>query len=302
MPEKLDRKVKMALDETRLLVLGIQVLLGFQFQAFFQTGFPQLASASKTICAGGLALQTLALGLLIIPSMEHRLVEAGTSSKRLICATSYYATAGLIPFSLNLGLAGYVVIEAHFGWFTGIACALALWLASAFAWFGLEMFYREEAPMPDTEGMTPLSTKVEQVLTEARVIMPGAQALLGFQFVAMLTNAFDELPEASKIVHAIALGLVATNVILLMTPAALHRLSFEGADSEDFVRAASALVISAPLFLAAGISAESYVVLGKVTDSKLAAVGYAAASFLVLMALWYVFPLIIRRTSYGHKP
>jgi uncharacterized protein involved in response to NO len=118
----------------------------------------------------------------------------------------------------------------------------------------------------------------------------------------MLTNAFDELPEASKIVHAIALGLVATNVILLMTPAALHRLSFEGADSEDFVRAASALVISAPLFLAAGISAESYVVLGKVTDSKLAAVGYAAASFLVLMALWYVFPLIIRRTSYGHKP
>ena len=292
----------MALDETRLLVLGIQVLLGFQFQAFFQTGFPQLASASKAICAGGLALQILALGLLIIPSMEHRLVEAGTSSKRLIRATSYYATAGLIPFSLSLGLAGYVVIEAHFGWFTGIATGLALWLASAFAWFGLEMFHRENAPMPDTRGITSLSTKVEQVLTEARVIIPGAQALLGFQFVAMLTNAFDELPEASKIVHAIALGLVATNVIMLMTPAALHRLSFDGADSEGFVRAASALVIAAPLFLAAGISAESYVVLGKVTDSKIAAAGYAAASFLVLMALWYVFPLIIRRTSYGHKP
>jgi len=41
MAGKLDRKVKMALDETRLLVLGIQVLLGFQFQAFFQTGFPR---------------------------------------------------------------------------------------------------------------------------------------------------------------------------------------------------------------------------------------------------------------------
>jgi hypothetical protein len=61
-------------------------------------------------------------------------------------------------------------------------------------------------------------------------------------------------------------------------------------------------VTSAPLFLAAGISAESYVVLGKVTDSKIAAAGYAAASFLVLMIFWYVLPLIIRITSYGHKP
>jgi hypothetical protein len=206
MAGKLDRKVKMALDETRLLVLGIHVLLGFQFQAFFQTGFPQLASASKAICAGGLTLQILALGLLIIPSMEHRLVEAGTSSKRLIRATSYYATAGLIPFSLSLGLAGYVVIEAHFGWFTGIATGLALWLASTFAWFGLEMFHRENAPMPDTRGITSLSTKVEQVLTEARVIIPGAQALLGFQFVAMLTSGFNEMPQGTKIVHTIALG------------------------------------------------------------------------------------------------
>jgi len=302
MAGKLDRKVKMALDETRLLVLGIQVLLGFQFQAFFQTGFPQLASASKAICAGGLTLQILALGLLIIPSMEHRLVEVGTSSKRLIRATSYYATAGLIPFSLSLGLAGYVVIEAHFGWFTGIATGLALWLASAFAWFGLEMFHRENAPMPDTRGITSLSTKVEQVLTEARVIIPGAQALLGFQFVAMLTSGFNEMPQGTKIVHTIALGLVAVNIILLMTPAALHRLSYDGADSAGFLRTASAIVTSAPLFLAAGISAESYVVLGKVTDSKIAAAGYAAASFLVLMIFWYVLPLIIRRTSYGHKP
>ena len=301
MSEELDRKVKMALDETRLLVLGIQVLLGFQFQAFFQNGFPQLASASKNICAVGLALQTLALGLLIIPTMEHRMVEAGVSSKRLVRATSYYATAGLIPFSFNLGLAGYVVIEAHFGWFSGVVCGLALWIASASAWFGLEMFHREKPPMPDSKGTTPLSTKVEQVLTEARVIIPGAQALFGFQFVAMLTNAFDELPESSKIVHAIALGLVATNVILLMTPAALHRLSFDGADSEDFLRAASALVTTAPLFLAAGISAESYVVLGKITDSKIAAAGYAAASFLVLLAFWYALPLIIRRIRCGGK-
>lgn len=296
MPDKLDRKVKTALDETRLLVLGIQVLLGFQFQAFFQNGFSQLALHAKALCATGLVLQTLSLGLLIIPSMEHRLVERGSSSKRLVRTASFYTTAGLVPFSLSLGLAGYVVIERHFGTASGISSGVGLALASGFAWFGLEMFHREKAAMPDA-SVTPLTTKVEQVLTEARVIIPGAQALLGFQFIAMLTTGFDELAQASKIVHAIALGLVAINVILLMTPAALHRLSFDGADSENFLRAASALVIVAPAFLAAGIAAESYVVLGKLTDSKIEPAAYAAASFAVLIFFWYAIPLIVRLTS-----
>lgn len=142
-----------------------------------------------------------------------------------------------------------------------------------------------------------LSTKVEQVLTEARVIIPGAQALFGFQFIAMLTTAFDELPHLSKTVHAIALGLVAMNVILLMTPAALHRLAFGGADCASFLRVASALVVAAPFFLAAGLAAESYVILRKLTDSDMVAVTYAAASFAVLIGFWYALPMLLARAG-----
>jgi hypothetical protein len=303
MSEGLDRKVKTALDETRLLILGIQVMLGFQFQAFFQSGFAEFSSASKSFCAAGLALQTLALGLLIVPSMEHRLVEIGSSSKRLVRVASFYITTGLIPFSLSLGLAGYVVIERHFGIAAGITCGAALTLIAALAWFGPEMVHRQKNVMPDTSRAgTSLATKVEQVLTEARVIIPGAQALFGFQFIAMLTAGFDRLPQAAKIVHAIALGLVAINVVLLMTPAALHRLCFNGEDSEQFLRAVSALVVAAPLFLAAGLSAESYVVLGKVTDNEVAAAGYAAVSFALLVGFWYAVPLIARWTSAARRP
>jgi hypothetical protein len=35
MSEKVDRKLKTALDETRLLILGVQILLGFEFQCVF---------------------------------------------------------------------------------------------------------------------------------------------------------------------------------------------------------------------------------------------------------------------------
>ena len=148
-------------------------------------------------------------------------------------------------------------------------------------------------------SQTPLATKIEQMLTEARVIIPGAQALFGFQFVAMLTTGFDRLPHEVKLVHAIALGLIGLNVVLLMTPAALHRLSFGGEDSTAFLLIGSAFVIAAPVFLAGGIALEAYVVMQKVDGGKDWATTAAGGSFLVLAALWYALPLALRAGKGG---
>lgn len=57
----------MALDETRLLILGVQVLLGFQFQSFFKDGFAGLSSVSQWLCVAGLALLMASVGMLIAP-------------------------------------------------------------------------------------------------------------------------------------------------------------------------------------------------------------------------------------------
>jgi uncharacterized protein DUF6328 len=295
MSKDLDRRVKLALDETRLLILGVQVLLGFQFQSFFQDGFSELSSLSQGLCVTGLALLIASVGMLIVPSMQHRLVEQGRSSARLMRSTNFLAGCGLVPLAASLGLSSYVVVERHFGSAAGLAAGLALAVSAAFAWFGLEFMVgskRDDGSMQVAN--TPLATKVEQLLTEARVIIPGAQALLGFQFIAMLTSGFDRLPQPVKAVHALALGLVAINVILLMTPAALHRLSFNGEDSRRFLRMGSALVIAAPGFLAAGIAAETFVVLHKVSSNAgWAAVG-GLASFVALVGLWYAIPAWLR--------
>jgi hypothetical protein len=144
------------------------------------------------------------------------------------------------------------------------------------------------------KAVTPLATKVEQMLTEARVVIPGAQALIGFQLTAMLTTGFDRLPASAKVVHTTALCLVALNVILLMTPAALHRLSFGGENTASFLRRGSAFLIIAPLPLAAGLSAEIYVAFFKVLESSVVAVVAAASSFLILIGLWYLLPLTQR--------
>lgn len=50
---KLERQLKVALDESRLLILGSQVLFGFQFNGIFQQQFESLPFASRAfVCAG----------------------------------------------------------------------------------------------------------------------------------------------------------------------------------------------------------------------------------------------------------
>jgi hypothetical protein len=39
---ELSKKVKVALDETRMLILGAQILLGFQFRGVFGDGYDRL--------------------------------------------------------------------------------------------------------------------------------------------------------------------------------------------------------------------------------------------------------------------
>jgi len=99
---------------------------------------------------------------------------------------------------------------------------------------------------------TPLANKVDQLLTEARVIIPGAQALLGFQLSMTLMQNFQQLSPEAKIIHVIALCCIGLAVILLMAPASLHRISFAGEDDPAFLKVGSIFVIAAPLPLALG--------------------------------------------------
>jgi DMSO reductase anchor subunit len=146
----------------------------------------------------------------------------------------------------------------------------------------------------DVSVRTPLHAKIEQMLTEARVIIPGAQALLGFQFAVVLTEAFDKLPMLSKTVHAISLGCMALAIVLLMAPAAYHRIVYAGQDDPEFHRTGSVLITAATVPLALGVAGDIYVVMTKVFDSSQIGVAIAAVVLAGYVALWHVYPAIRR--------
>jgi hypothetical protein len=150
----------------------------------------------------------------------------------------------------------------------------------------------EEVPMKSTP--TPLHTKIQQMLTESRVILPGAQALLGFQFVAMLSKAFGELPADVRYVHLVALISLAASIVALIAPAAIHRLTFRGNDDQRLHSAGSLLVTIALFPLAIGISCDVFVALFKLFGIGVWPVSGALAALCLLLSLWYIVPLVLR--------
>ena len=296
---ELSKKVKTALDETRMLILGAQILLGFEFRAAFSDGFDQIPSYARHLEALALMLMVTSVALMITPGPYHRIVEGGRDSGAFHNVTAIIANLSLLPFALALGIDVFVSIERICGSTGALVAGIGAAAVALALWYGMPraaalstgqkeraMTERQRTERPST----PLHVKIEQMLTEARVILPGAQALLGFQLSIVLTQSFETLSGSSRIVHALSLGLVALAVMLLVAPAAYHRIVYAGEDSDDMHRVGSMLVTAATVPLALGMAGDIYVVIGKIIGPT---TGLTAAAFglVVLTGLWYGYPL-----------
>ncbi|HWB51120.1 MAG TPA: DUF6328 family protein [Stellaceae bacterium] len=296
---KLSAKTKLGLDELRMLILGANILLGFQLRGAFTERFPELTDAGRYLSAVSLGCLVCVVALLIAPNPYHRIVEDGDDSGCFHRLVTVFADAALLPFAIALSLDVFPVIELAWGTAAGIAAGTAAGGAALAAWYGGPLVarhvtgqaQRRTTAMTSTgrRQKTPIHTKIEQSLTEARVIIPGAQALLGFQLSIILTHPFAELPAIAQAVHAACLGLIALSVILLMAPAAYHRIVYEGEDCPEMYRIASTLITLATVPLALGLAGDVYVVVAKIAG---AGVGIAAGlgTVMLLLGLWYAYP------------
>src|SRR5919112_42720 len=119
----LHARVKTALDETRTLILGAQILLGFQYQGVFREQFETLSPQARVMDACVLGLMLLTTALLIAPSAFHRIAEQGESTGRIQTWTGRFASAALLPFAVALGLDLAIAMERTLGsgWVSGLA-------------------------------------------------------------------------------------------------------------------------------------------------------------------------------------
>jgi hypothetical protein len=291
---KLSNRVQNALDEARILILGGQILLGFEYRAFFEPGFaslPEWARATKLVT---LCLMMFALALVMMPSPFHRLVERGEDTERIHGVATRAASLALFPFALGLGLDVLVAMVRVEGLAVGAAVAAAGAAAAAalLFWYAIPA-WRHRPPSGQEDDMqgTDLEGKIRHVLTETRMILPGAQAMLGFQLAVTLMEAFQELPRPGQLAHVAAMLLTSAAVILLIAPAAYHRIAEEGEETERFHRVAGRFIVAALVPLALSMSAELGIVTYRLTESVGRAAILGVAALVVLLGAWFGFAL-----------
>jgi len=135
-----------------------------------------------------------------------------------------------------------------------------------------------------------LSKSAEYLLDECRMVLPGIQALFGFQLIAVFNSTFSEkLSRVEQQLHLLAIAMIAIAIAIIMTPAALHRHKGPDEITEAFVGVSSRLLVLSMLPLALGISIDFLLICRIIVDGQLAYV-LTAALVGVFLLLWFVFP------------
>jgi len=142
-----------------------------------------------------------------------------------------------------------------------------------------------------------LHQEAQQTIEEARMVLPGIQALFGFQLMAIFNNRFQELSLYEQYIHFSSLLLVALAIALIMTPAAYHRVAEPGTVSHFFIDLASRLIATAMIPLMLAIALEVLLVGGLILGSGWGSVLAAAGTFVVFAVLWFVYPFLKRNSG-----
>jgi hypothetical protein len=135
-----------------------------------------------------------------------------------------------------------------------------------------------------------LSKAAQYLLEECRMVLPGIQALFGFQLVAVFSQGFSEkLTRPEQVVHFVAITLIAIAVAIIMTPAALHRGTGSKKVTATFVNLSARLLFWSMLPLALGICLDFYLI-ARVIINRRWVLLLTFVLFTIFMTLWFVLP------------
>jgi hypothetical protein len=131
--------------------------------------------------------------------------------------------------------------------------------------------------------------EMRDIIEEARVFLPGLQAVFGFQTIAVFNERFNDLETYAKSCHLLGLLLLVVSMAMLMTPAVYYRAQ-HGCATSYMVKVSRRTIRGALMPLALGLSLDMLTVMSLATDSPLLGAGAALASLILFVGLWYLLP------------
>jgi hypothetical protein len=141
-----------------------------------------------------------------------------------------------------------------------------------------------------------LEEEATHATDEARMVLPGVQAILGFQLIAVFNQRFQDLTEGRQVLHLAAFLSLALAMTLIMAPAAYHRQAERGCVTRRFIDFASLLLTLSLVPLTVGLVIDTYLLVWLVVRTDLPSLAIAGGALVVLVAFWFVLPQLARQT------
>ena len=145
-----------------------------------------------------------------------------------------------------------------------------------------------------------IDVEMRNIIEEARVILPGVQALFGFQTIAVFNDRFADLAPYAKTCHIVGLVMVIIAVAMVMTPAVYYR-TCRGHATKPMISLSSRMIRGALAPLALGMALDMFTVIFLATEglsARLAISITASVGTLALLGgMWFIFPSKARKMS-----
>jgi Kef-type K+ transport system membrane component KefB len=150
--ERLDRELMELLQELRVVLPGVQVLLAFLLTAPFQQRFAQLPGSLRNAYFASIACATMATALLIAPSAHHRLRWRAGEKDRLLRIANREAIWGTVFLAAAIVLALYVVTNVLFATWIAVLTAVLGVAVFVWLWYALPLVGRSPPKEEDEES------------------------------------------------------------------------------------------------------------------------------------------------------
>ena len=132
-----------------------------------------------------------------------------------------------------------------------------------------------------------LDRRLDQLLGELRVAMPGVQVLFAFLLAVPFQQRFTSVTEFQKDVYFVTLLAAAAASALFIAPTAYHRLMFRERDKPHVINVSSNLAVAGLVFLAVAMNGAVLLVTDVLFDGPIVVVTVVASS-LIFVGLWFV--------------
>jgi Family of unknown function (DUF6328) len=157
----------------------------------------------------------------------------------------------------------------------------------------------EDTPSAEVEEeQTRLNRQLTELMTEARVAMPGVQVLFGFLLAVPFQQRFGDTTSFQRHLYLATVLLAAMSTMCFIAPAAFHRIRFEQRDKPYLIAIGTRFLIagfgSLALAMTCAIALVCDVIFGTATT-------LIVVVPVVLAFLWLWFGLGLTRRALGKR-